>query len=117
MKKILEVLRYGEDDIRFNTDIDPVKSPNEFFDVLLQVTMAMATKLWGGNEQAVLAIIRILAIADLSLSVNRKQMIKWLDTESANLFRVFEEAKKDFEKSGGKILSFGPGVMPPKDVS
>ena len=25
MKKILEVLRYGENDIRFRTDIDPLK--------------------------------------------------------------------------------------------
>ena len=27
MKKILEVLLYGEDDIRFNTDMDPIKDP------------------------------------------------------------------------------------------
>ena len=27
MKKILEVLRYGENDIRFHTDIDPKKDP------------------------------------------------------------------------------------------
>ena len=28
MKKILEVLRYGENDIRFRTDIDPLKDPD-----------------------------------------------------------------------------------------
>ena len=117
MKKILEVLLYGDDDIRFNTDIDPLKSPDEVINVLLQVSMAMATKLWGGNEQAVLSMIRVLAIADLGLSVNRKEMLKWMDRESANLFRAMEEAKKDFERNGGKIISFGPGVMPPKTIS
>ena len=36
MKKILEVLRYGDGDIRFNTDVDPVKQPKEVADLLSQ---------------------------------------------------------------------------------
>ena len=39
----------------------------------------MATRLWGGNETSVIAIIRALAIADLTLCVNRKEVIEMLD--------------------------------------
>ena len=76
MKKILEVLQYGDIDIRFNTDFDPVKNPNVIPDVISRTAFAMVTRLWGGNEMAVLAMIRALAIADLAVSVNRKQMIR-----------------------------------------
>ena len=65
MKKILEVLRYGENDIRFRTDIDPLKDPNVIHETVIELAMAMMTTLWGGNEQAVLAMIRALSIADL----------------------------------------------------
>ena len=58
MKKILEVLRYGENDIRFNTDIDPLKDPEIIHPTVTELAMAMMTTLWGGNEQAVLAMIR-----------------------------------------------------------
>ena len=114
MKKILEVLRYGDGDIRFNTDIDPLKNPEEIGNVLLQITMAMGTKLWGGNEQAVLAMVRVLAIADLSLSVNREEMLRSLDVQSASMRKAFDEALADFEKDGGKVQRFGPGIMPSK---
>lgn len=117
MEKILEVLRYGDCDIRFSTDIDPLKKPDEIPLIITQSAFAMTTKLWGGNEQAVLAMIRSLSIADLSMSVNRKEMIRHLDIESERLFRVFTQAKKEFERSGGKILSFGPGIMPPRNKS
>ena len=50
MKKILEVLRYGDGDIRFNTDVDPVKQPKEVADLLSQIVMTMATKLWEGTS-------------------------------------------------------------------
>ena len=117
MEKILEGLRYGDCDIRFNTDLDPLKKPDEIPLIISQTAFTMATKLWGGNEQAVLAMIRSLSIADLSLSVNRKEMIRHLDLESERFFKVFTQAKKDFERSGGQILSFGPGVMHPKSKS
>ena len=117
MKKILEVLRYGNGDIIFKTDVDPLKNPDEVNNVLIQTMMSMATKLWGGNEQAVLAMIRVLPIADLALSVNRKEMIRWLDRESGNLYKAFQDASAAFKKEGGKIMTFGPGVMPPKTRS
>ncbi len=117
MKKILEVLRYGNGDIIFKTDVNPLKNPEEINDVLIQTMISMATKLWGGNEQAVLAMIRVMAIADLALSVNRKEMVRWLDRESENLHKAFQDANAAFQKDGGKIMTFGPGVMPPKTKS
>ena len=117
MKKILDVLRYGNGDIIFKTDVDPLKNPDEVNNVLIQTMMSMATKLWGGNEQAVLAMIRVLSIADLALSVNRKEMIRWLDRESGNLYKAFQDANAAFQKEGGKVMTFGPGVMPPKTRS
>ena len=65
MKKILEVLRYGENDIRFHTDLDPTKAPGIIPETTTELAIAMMTTLWGGNELAVLAMIRALAIADL----------------------------------------------------
>ena len=106
MKKILEVLQYGENDIRFNTDVKNVE--REFPELLTTISFNMATRLWGGNETAVLAMIRILAMADLSLSVNRKEMLRQLDLNSSLLAKSMQEARKDVEKRGGKIL-----VVPP----
>ena len=82
MKKILEVLRYGDGDIRFNTDVDPVKQPKE--------------------------------VADLSLCVNRKEMIRNLDSESAQMAKALREAMCAFQEDGGKAFVFGPGIKPPK---
>ena len=117
MKKILEVLRYGENDIRFHTDIDPVKDPEIIHETVTELALAMMTTLWGGNEQAVLAMIRALAIADLGVSVNRRQMIGFLSETSAMLERSLRDARKAFEESGGKIMVFGPGIAPPKKRS
>ena len=108
MKKILEVHRYGEMDIRFNTDIDPIKTPQEIPDVISQAAFAMATKLWGGNEQAVLSMIRALAIADLAMSANREEMIRWLDHESKVLAEGIRDAVKEFKKTGGEGDDFRP---------
>jgi hypothetical protein len=112
MKKILEVLQYGDVDIRFNTDFDPVKNPNVIPDVIFRTAFAMITRLWGGNEQAVLAMIRSLAIADLAVSVNRKEMLRHFDEESAVLAHSFWEAKQEFEKKGGRMTIFPPGMKP-----
>ena len=98
MKKILEVLRYGENDIRFHTDIDPKKDPEIINQTVVEVAMAMMTTLWGGNEQAVLAMIRALSIADLGVSVNRRQMISFLDDASESLAASLNEARKAFEE-------------------
>ena len=117
MKKILEVVRYGEHDIRFRTDMDPAKDPGIIQQTIIELAMAMMTTLWGGNEQAVLAMIRALAIADLGVSVNRKQMVGFLDDASEMLEASIRDARKTFEKSGGKVMVFGPGVAPPKSRS
>ncbi len=114
MKTILKVLRYGEHDYRFETDFDPKNNPQAIFDVIAGVSFAMMTSLWGGNENAVIAIIRALAIADLSLCANRKEMIRMLDEESGKLANVHAETKKEFEKSGGKVVTFAPGIQPSK---
>ena len=117
MKKILEVLRYGENDIRFHTDLDPKKDPEIINQTVVEVAMAMMTTLWGGNETAVLAMIRALSIADLGVSVNRRQMVSFLNEASESLAASLHEARKTFEKSGGKVSVFAPGMAPPKSRS
>ena len=117
MKKIIEVLRYGENDIRFHTDIDPLQDPETIHQTVTELAMAMMTTLWGRNEQAVLAMIRALAIADLGVSVNRRQMVGFLDDASGMLEASIRDARRAFEQSGGKIMVFGPGVAPPKSRS
>ena len=112
MKNILEVLLNGDIDIRFNTDFDPVKHPDVIPDVISRTAFAMMTRLWGGNELAVLAMIRALAVADLAVSVNRKELIRHLDEESAALARSILEAKREFERKGGKMMVFPPNVKP-----
>jgi hypothetical protein len=112
MKKILEVLQYGDFDIRFNTDIKALKNPNVIPDVTSRIAISMSTSLWGGNERDVLAMIRALSIADLALSVNREEMIRYLDKSSELLARSFVEARELFEKRGGKMTVFPPHVMP-----
>ena len=117
MKIILEVLQYGEMDVRFNTDIK-VEGNIEIIPAITTATaFSMATRLWGGNELSVLSMIRTLAVADLSLCANRKWMLQQLDESSFALARSFEEAKREFEKKGGKYYTFGPNIMPPKQKS
>ena len=117
MKKILEVLRFGDNDIRFHTDIDPLKDPDIIPQTVTELALAMMTTLWGGNERAVLAMVRALSIADLGVSVNRRQMIGFLDESSEMLAKSLSDARKAFERSGGKVMTFGPGVAPPKSRS
>lgn len=112
MKKILEVLQYGDNDFRFNTDLDLVKHQKEIEMLPVRLVFTMITKLWGGNELAVLTAIRALAIADLAASVNREQMIRHLDHDSKNLARILFESKKEFERAGGKVDVFYPGSKP-----
>ncbi len=114
MKKILEVLQYGEFDFRFNTDIDVSKNPEVIPEISSLVSFNMATQLWGGNEQSVLAMIRCLAIADLSLCAHRKAMLREMDQLSQDLAHAFQVAKREFEKRGGIIQTFGPEIQPGK---
>jgi hypothetical protein len=112
MKTILNVVRTDDQKIRFETDLDVKKNPDIVLELIEQFSLTMITTLWGGNEQTVLAIIRALAIADLSVSVNRKDMVRFLDETSRMAACALQEAKKDFVRYGGKFVEFAPGVKP-----
>ena len=114
MKKILEVLRLGDNDIRFDTDFNPVQNPAILPQVTSEVSFAMVTSLWGGNERNVLAMLRCLTVADIAMSANRRQMVDWLDKESSALARCFRESTAEFQRRGGKVAIFAPGVPKPK---
>ena len=117
MKKILEILQYGQTDIRFNTDLKPSSRPNQIPELISGVSFSMMTSLWGGNEQDVLAVIRALAIADLSVSTNRKEMIRMMDQDSEMFSRILMESHQEFVKHGGKAVLFPPEVIPSKSKS
>lgn len=117
MKKLLEVLQYGDGEIRFNTDINVNKNPEVIPDIASRAAFSMATGLWGENEVSVLAVLRALNLADLSLSVNRKEMLKEMDRNSEYLAKCLHEAKREYEKAGGKVFTFGPDIKPSKNHS
>lgn len=114
MKKILEVVRVDEYHYEFNTDIDPMADPEVIHRTVTEVAMAMMTTLWGGNESAVLAMIRALSIADLGVSVNREQMVGFLDDASKMLADSIMESRRQVEKNGGTVIVFGPGESRPE---
>ena len=117
MKKILEILQYGETDIRFKTDLKPTEKPDTIPGLIAAFSFSMMTSLWGGNELDVMAIIRALAIADLAASVNREEMIEMIDQGSAEFAQLLEETHREFEKNGGKIVRFSPIIQPGKTMS
>lgn len=111
MKKILEVLSYGPGDIRFKTDFHPPVGETTLQDLLFGAMHSMSTRLWGGDETSVLAMIRILAVADLALSVNRKDMIRFLDKESEVMAEIFGETLEEMVRQG-KAAVFPPDIQP-----
>lgn len=117
MKKILEILQYGETDIRFKTDFKASVKPDTVVDLVTKISFAMMTSLWGGNEQDVIAVIRALTLSDLAVSVNRKEMIRMLDKDSEFFAKAIRDAHRDFQKSGGKVVTFVPGTGPAKPKS
>ena len=112
MKKLLEVVQYDKGDIRFETDVDVMKDLEIVQSTVIDAMFSMTTSLWGGNEQSVLAMLRALTIADLAISVNRKEMIRWLDQASESFGDGFRETQRMLEKRG-KIKVFGAGVKKP----
>ena len=112
MKKILEVLQYGEGELRFNTDLDLQKDPMAIMDLTINAMLSMATKLWGGNEQTVIAIIRSLFVADMAISSDRKVVLKGLGKESEKLGEDFLKMMKELQEQG-KAMAFPAGVHPP----
>lgn len=117
MKKLLEVCQYGDFDIRFNTDIKPEELNRIIPELSAQIAFSMITQLWGGIEQPVLAVIRALAVADLAASANRTEMLRMFKAAADDIVNIIDEASKEFTKKGGQIVTFGPGVMPPKAKS
>lgn len=108
MKKVLEVLQYGENEIRFNTDFDVRKDPRVVLDVTTKALMAMVTTLWGGNETSVIAMIRALSIADLAASVNVEEMVEMLKESAYSMKRSMTEAEREMTRSGVNLTKYCP---------
>lgn len=96
-----------------NFDADLTKNDLSEIPVLADIfAFNMLTRLWGGNELMVLAVIRNLALADLAVSTNREEMLNFLDQASKNtaeqVFAFFEKMKAD----GVEMKLFNPGIKP-----
>lgn len=112
MKKVLEVLQCSNGELKFNTDLDVKKNPMVMMDITTSAIFSMATKLWGGNEQTVIAAIRALFVADMALSPDRDVVLKGLGEHAAGLGGAFTEMMMEWQ-SQGKAQAFGPGVPKP----
>ena len=110
MKKILEVLECGNGELRFNTDLDVHENPMAVMNLTISAMFNMATKLWGGNEKSVIAVIRALFVADMAISVDRKDVLKGLGDESEKMGEQFMKTMMELQ-SQGKAISFPPGVL------
>lgn len=100
MKRIIEVLDYGDDDIRFNTDLDVARNPQIIMDLIPRLMFAMSSSLIGEREVNVFAAIRSLISADMAISNNRKEMIRMLDEQTKILSKIFLESIKAMQKAG-----------------
>ena len=112
MKKILEVTQCENGELRFDTDLDVHKNPMEIMDLTVSAMFSMATKLWGGNEKSVIAVIRALFVADMAISVDRKVVLKGLGKESEVMGQQFMKMMQEL-RAQGKAMSFPPGVPRP----
>ena len=112
MKKILEVLQKAEGELKFNTDLDMQKDPLAIMDLTVNAMFSMATKLWGGNEQTVIAVIRSLFVADMAISTDRKVVLKGLGAESEKMGEQFMKMMKELQNQG-KAMTFPPGMHNP----
>lgn len=111
MKKLIEVIEREDGVISFDTDLT-MKDISELQDLAGRIAYNMMTRLWGGNETMVLAVIRNLAIADLAASVNRKEMISFLDQASELTAGIIHEFFHKMKLSGCEVQKFAPGVKP-----
>jgi hypothetical protein len=111
MKKILEVLQNGDGELKFNTDLNVQKDPMAIMDLTASAMFSMSTKLWGGNEQTVIAVIRSLFVADMAISPDRKVVLKGLGKESEKLGEDFLKMMKELQEQG-KAMTFPAGVQP-----
>lgn len=109
MRKILEVLQSSTGELTFDTDIDVEMDPTAVMDIMGSAIFCMATKLWGGNEGSVTAMIRALFVADMAISSDRDIVMKGLMQEAAQMGKLFNEMMEDLEEKG-VAQRFGPGV-------
>lgn len=100
MKKIIEVVEYADQDIRFKTDLDVARNPQLVLDLLPKLMFSMSSTLLGHNEINIFAVIRALIAADLAISVNRREMIKMLDEQTKALSKSFRETMDIMQKQG-----------------
>ena len=88
------------------------KNPMAIMDLTVAAMFSMATKLWGGNEQTVIAVIRSLFVADMAISTDRKTMLKGLGKEAEQMGDEFMKKMKTLQDQG-KAMTFPAGVQPP----
>ena len=117
MKKVLEILQYGDTDIRFNTDLKLTEHPDSIPPLIGAFSFSMMTTLWGGNEMDIMAVIRALAIADLAVTGNRKELIRAMDEDSEMFAEIIKETRREYEKMGGRVITFPAEIMPSKTRS
>ena len=112
MKKILEVIQCDDGQVLFNTDLDVRKNPMVLMDLTARAMFSMATKLWGGNEKTVIAVIRALFVADMAISVDRKIVLKGLGQESETMGEEFMKMMTELQAQG-KAMTFPPDMSSP----
>lgn len=112
MKKILEVLQNEDGELIFSTDLNVQKNPKSIMDITISAMFSMATRLWGGNEQTVIAVIRALFVADMAISVDRKIVLNGLGNEAEKMGEEFMKMMKTLHDQG-KAITFPPGVRLP----
>jgi hypothetical protein len=108
MKKILEVLENKNGELKFNTDVDVVKDPDYVIDIIGRAIFTMSTKLWGGNEDSVIAMIRAMFVADMALSPDRDKICKGMAKESKVMYEIFRKSISQC----GEVHTFPPGFGP-----
>jgi prophage DNA circulation protein len=116
MRKVLEVLQSSTGEITFDTDIDVEKDPSALLDIMSSAIFCMATKLWGGNEHSVVAVIRALFVSDMAISTDRETIMNGLAQEAVHMGKLFNDMMEVFEAKG-KVQSFGPGIPRPGSAS
>ena len=116
MKTLLEITQKENGRILFNTDLDLTKNPSLLFQLSFDLAFAMMTNLWGGNESSVIGIIRSLAIADLSICGNRKDIVRFFDEASKDLCDGVHNAVREMEQKG-LVKTFPPNVKPSNTAS
>ena len=114
MRKVLEVLQSSTGELTFNTDVDVEKDATVVIDIMSSAMFSMATKLWGGNEQSVIAVIRALFVADMAISADREFIMKGIMKEAAYMGKIFNDMMASME-ARGVAQSFAPGVLRPGD--